>query len=710
MPYRADVDGLRALAVSSVVLFHANISGLGGGFLGVDIFFVISGFLITNLIAGEIDEGSFSLASFYERRIRRILPAAAVVFAASTALAWWMLLPEALTHFGNSLLAAVFFASNWYFLNDVGYFAAPAASKPLLHTWTLSIEEQFYLVYPLLLLTLTTAARRFIVLAALCIASIIYARWLRDHVSIDSAFYNSASRAFEPLLGCLSALAYRRFVVGPVPSIALRSAGLCLIGFALVTDGVISSRVTTAALTIWGDPFLGFRAGLWTWLGDNMVWLSTIGDEFAGTGATSYQRLLTPCVGAAMMLFARPVRFDPVYRIMSSPPLRAVGVLSYSIYLWHWPALVFARIYWVGELDGTRTAIVLIATLALSVITFCAVERPARFSPRLRGRRELIFALGSLSTAAIAVFAAAIIRTDGAPWRLSPQAIKITTSTWDDRLLRCLVPPGGQAESIAMAQSNSLCRIGDQSRKQDDFILWGDSHAAGFAHAFSDWASRAGLHGILAATQGCPSLSHTVNSDQGRTQKCSEFYQSVFNLIVRNDIRHVIMVDRWSLYTDGEPSIKSEGYLKFADDWEHRTDPHSVFLTSLDRTLKELAGREVYILKDPPLQPVPVTDALATNALMGFEPGRLDQFWTSRTKHLDSHAFVDRSFVDVGQKFGNVRILDPTPLLCEADRCPAVRDGLPIYSDDDHLNRRGELLLKPLFDPVVQDIASHRRE
>ncbi|MBR0874545.1 acyltransferase [Bradyrhizobium tropiciagri] len=678
MKYRADVDGLRALAVSSVVLFHANIGGLGGGFLGVDIFFVISGFLITNLIAGEIEAGCFSLAAFYERRIRRILPAAAVMFAVSAALAWWMLLPEAFTLFSKSLLAAVFFSSNWYFLNDVGYFAAPAASKPLLHTWTLSIEEQFYLFYPFLLLILTTAARRFIVLAVLCMASIAYARWLGDHVSLDSAFYNSASRAFEPLIGCLTALAYRRFTAGPMLSIALRFVGLGLIGFALLSDGAIN-------------------------------WLGGSGDGLIGTGVPSFQRLLVPCVGAAMMLFARPVRVDPVYRIMSSPPLRVVGVLSYSIYLWHWPALVFGRIYWAGGLDGTQTAIILTATVLLSVITYYAIERPARFSRRLRGRQALIFAMGSVSTAAIALFAATIIKADGAPWRLSPQVMTITASTWDDRLLRCLVPPGGQPESIAMAESNSLCRIGDESRKTDDFILWGDSHAAAFAHALSGWASRAGLRGILAVMQGCPSLSHTATREQGRTQKCSEFYQSVFKLIVRNDIRYVIMVDRWSMYTDGEPSLKTSGYLRFADDWEHPTDAHSVFVTSLDRTLRELQGRKVYVLEDPPLQPIPVTDALATNALMGFEAGRLDRLWTSRAKHLDSRTFVDRSLIAAETKFADVHVLDPTPLLCPGDRCPAVRDGLPIYHDDDHLNRRGVLLLKPLFDPVVQEMASRRR-
>jgi len=710
MNYRPDIDGLRALAVSSVVIFHADLFGLTGGFLGVDVFFVISGFLITNLIAREIDQGNFSLASFYERRVRRIIPAAATVFAASAALAWWMLLPAAFAAFCNSLLAAVLFSSNWYFLSDVGYFAGPATSKPLLHTWTLSIEEQFYLVFPFLMLLLATARRRFIVLAALCATSIAYAIWLRNNVSLDAAFYNSASRAFEPLIGCLTALGYRRFTAGPVTSGALRLAGLGLIGFALLTDGVINIHFSANAYALFGDRFLIVRAIIWNFLGDNMNWLAVLGDEIAGNGTPSYQRMITPCIGAALFLLARPAQFDPLFRIMASPPFRAIGVMSYSIYLWHWPALVFARIYWAGELDATQTAAVITATLVLSAITLRAVENPIRFGARLRGRRGVVFALASASTAALALFATSVVESRGVPSRLPAEARAIIPDrVWDSRLLDCFSPPGGPAESVARARNDTICRIGDMSRTTDDFILWGDSHALALAGAFSEWAREDGLRGIFASVPGCPSLSHTANSDLGRAQRCADFYDAVAGLIARHDIRQIVMIDRWSLYTEGEPAMKSAGYLKFSDDWNHRTNPRDVFTSSLDRTLSELGARHIALLMEPPLQRVDVTDTMAANALMGFPASRLEPVWTTRSQYLARQAFLFQAFAAARSKFSSISLLDPLPFLCDGDHCSAAKDGLPLYYDDEHLNNRGAMLLRPLFAPVLRQIKDGAR-
>jgi peptidoglycan/LPS O-acetylase OafA/YrhL len=659
MRYRPDIDGMRALAVSSVVFSHADVRALAGGFLGVDVFFVISGFLITNLIASDIESKTYSIAAFYERRVRRIIPAAAVVLVASTACAWFMLLPYPFAEFCKSLIAAELFSSNWYFLNDVSYFAAPAATKPLLHTWTLSIEEQFYLVFPLVMVVLVTPTRRFAGLGVLCLASILYARWLGSAAGgFDAAFYNSFSRAFELLIGCLTAIAYRSYSPHRWLSLALRTGGLGLVGFAVLIQG-----------------------------------------------ATDYKHMLVPCVGAAAFLFARPDDRDPVFKIVASPPFRAVGVLSYSIYLWHWPVLVFSRIYF-GELDGATTAAVIAATVLLSALTLYAVENPIRHGRFLAGQRLKVFAIAGASTAAIASFAILAIARDGLPGRLPPKVIAMTAAATpsDARLTQCFRPPGGPAESVAMAEDDTICRIGDRSRKTIDFILWGDSHAFAMSQAVSELAADAGLQGVVAMIAGCPSLSGTVSSDLGRAQKCPAFYRAVSKLIERHNIRQILMVDRWSLYVEGEPSAASEGYLKFADDWDRRTDPKHVFSVSLERTAAEFADRQVIFMKEPPLQSLYVTEAVAVNALMGFPASRLDTRWTTRQAHLERYAFLNREFDTVMMKFGNVVVLDPLPYLCDNNFCAAAKDDLPLYMDKNHLNVLGARLLKPMFAAVLRQM------
>src|SRR5215207_4006092 len=201
--YRADIDGLRALAVIPVLLFHAGFPAFGGGFVGVDMFFVISGYLITSIIHGDIEAGRFSLLSFYERRIRRIFPALFTVLFASTVMTTLILLPDPLKDFGQSVAAATLFASNVLFWEETGYFAGAAEQKPLLHTWSLAVEEQFYLVFPLFLLLLARAGRAGIpATAAIFLLSFAASVWAVPHAP-TAAFYLAPFRAWELLLGAL---------------------------------------------------------------------------------------------------------------------------------------------------------------------------------------------------------------------------------------------------------------------------------------------------------------------------------------------------------------------------------------------------------------------------------------------------------------------------------------------------------------------------
>ena len=300
MRYRKDIDGLRAVAVLAVVFFHSKLPGFSGGFVGVDVFFVISGFLITGLMAHDRGADRFSLVTFYFRRVRRIVPALLCVYVACTLLAAVLMLPGDMAEFGRSLLSSATFISNHFFYRLAGYFGGESDLKPLLHTWSLSIEEQFYLVWPLLFLVIGRWQYRWLpyfVWAAGAIslaASVVMVGYQKE-----AAFFLAPFRAWELLLGASLALLSRR------PAIPAWLAELC-------ASAGLSMIVASVLFLDEGHAFPGLLA-------------------------------LPPCLGTALLIFAGMERRPAVTRLLSTGPAVAVGLISYSLYLWHWPILSFAR-------------------------------------------------------------------------------------------------------------------------------------------------------------------------------------------------------------------------------------------------------------------------------------------------------------------------------------------------------------------------------
>jgi len=294
--YRTDIDGLRAVSIIAVLLFHVGFDGWSGGYVGVDVFFVISGFLITSLIAADIDTGTFSLGRFYERRIRRLLPATipVVVFTALFAAAFYT--SERFFEYGQSLIAFTTYTSNWFFYATRGYFAGADATTPLLHSWSLAVEEQFYLVFPLLLLVLARRPGvRLRVLAGFAAVSLVYAQMLLRDGQSDLAFYSTLARIWELLAGALLALS---------PAVTERLAPyatvLRVVGLGLILGPVVTYGPATV---------------------------------FPGAAA------LPPVAGTLLLLAASPVRGDPILRLLQSAPAVYTGRISYSLYLWHWPII-----------------------------------------------------------------------------------------------------------------------------------------------------------------------------------------------------------------------------------------------------------------------------------------------------------------------------------------------------------------------------------
>jgi peptidoglycan/LPS O-acetylase OafA/YrhL len=329
--YRADIDGLRAVAVTSVVAYHAEVAGVSGGFVGVDIFFVISGFLITSLIIEDLERDRFSLAGFWARRARRILPALAVVLVATLAVGAAIMLPADFGKLTDSALATVLFGSNIYFWQTTSYFGDNTDLIPLLHTWSLAVEEQYYLLFPLIMLVAFKVLRRpGALLVAMLVASFALAVWAVNR-SPEATFYLSPTRFWELLLGSVLALGVARL---PAPQILREIAGI--VGIALIAWSVFAYDETT--------PFPG----------QNALW---------------------PCLGAVLIIWAQT---SAVNRVLRLRPLVFIGLISYSLYLWHWPVIVFAR--YEGLFLGTafQSAAVILISLVLAILSWRLVEVPSK--------------------------------------------------------------------------------------------------------------------------------------------------------------------------------------------------------------------------------------------------------------------------------------------------------------------------------------------
>lgn len=371
--YRREIDGLRALAVLPVILFHAGFSFMSGGFVGVDIFFVISGYLITSLILAEIDKGQFSLANFYERRARRILPALFLIVLVCLPFAWVYLLPHEMVDFGKSVVAVAVFASNILFWKDSDYFSPDSELLPLLHTWTLAVEEQYYLFFPLILMVAWKFGRTWfvlILLVAIASISLAFSEWLWR---VDSAanFYLLPTRAWELMLGALAGLYLR------------------------------SSSISIRWVRELGSLLGLLMIGLAIFLLDNSF-------PFPSLYA------LLPTLGAVMIiLFADAETW--VGRLLSWPIFVGIGLISYSAYLWHQPIFAFARFHSMDEPSAGIFVGLSILALLLAWLSWRWVEKP--FRDRTRITRGQIFTMSGIGSIFLIGVGVLLVMQDGFPQR-----------------------------------------------------------------------------------------------------------------------------------------------------------------------------------------------------------------------------------------------------------------------------------------------------
>jgi peptidoglycan/LPS O-acetylase OafA/YrhL len=489
--YRPDVDGLRAIAILLVLNFHAFPDVAPGGFVGVDVFFVISGFLITSIITRELERGRFSLIAFYNRRIRRIFPALIVVLAATLALGWFWMLPSAFAQLGSDSFASAAFLANIALLLQSGYFDVESAKKPLLHLWSLGIEEQFYLFWPLLLMLAARLRISILVMAAvLGIASfLLNVAWIgSDPVA---TFYLPFTRAFELLAGAVLACGWVK-----VNQSGTASNWRGWIGMALIAASVVLL-----------DSHRTFP-GWWAVL---------------------------PVAGSALLLSAPAAWFNRV--VLASRPMVWIGLISYPLYLWHWPLLVFGEAIKFQPLTLLERELILIASTLLAWATYRFVETPFRFG-RPNGRK--MFALGA-GMAMIALAGFAVMWGRGFEFRLPPEIramATVRTESFKWRFHECLLDLGQEATFA------DACVERD---RRPLVLIWGDSTAGALLPGLRK-AQETHNFGIAQLTSS--SCIPALDADIAGVPNCRAMNDKVFALIrqIKPDV--VVLHGTWEKHLD----------------------------------------------------------------------------------------------------------------------------------------------------------------
>ena len=647
-PHRRDIDGLRALAVLIIVVFHAVPALAPGGFVGVDVFFVISGFLITRIIAGEREAGVLSFARFYLRRARRILPAYVVVTAIVAAAGYALLMPRELQNFGWGLGGSGVFATNVVFAKTGGYFEPLAEQSPLLHLWSLAVEEQFYLVWPLLLAGLSVARLRRARLAlvlVLAVLSLSAAQFVVASGDPRAAFFHLPFRAWEFLLGAALTLG-----VPPPRTPALASAAL-VAGLVMILGSVAGLSTAT--------PFPGLSA-------------------------------LPAALGAALAIWGGGLA-GPVAAPLRWSPVVGLGLISYSLYLWHWPLLVFARLLAERPLTAAEGLAIAVASAGLARLTWRFVEQPWRGqapAPRLRH-----LALGAAPLAIILGLGAAALAGAGLPGRLPPRVAEAAAQEERDVNPRRAACFDGAFQARG---TPAACR--PQGPVQ--VLVWGDSHGDAMTPGVAVWAARRG-YGLQQSTgPGCPPLSdvRAVIMPARVNPLCGPMNASVLRDIARApDLKLIVLAARWPLYAEAKPDYDINSPRVRVEDAKGPRGRVLPLDAALDRTLTAIAatGTRARVVVVGPVPELTFTPAIcvARKRLLGLDEHLCDS--APSAGPLARATIAEGLISKALAKHPGVAMTRPADQLCHDGRCVTVLAGTALYFDDDHLSASGARRLVP---------------
>ncbi|MFK7941132.1 MAG: acyltransferase family protein [Roseovarius sp.] len=639
--YRKELDGMRAIAVVSVILFHVGFPSMPGGYVGVDVFFVLSGYLICGQTYLRLAEGRYSATEFFARRIRRLSTAYFACFLVTALIAQALFLREDLIELYHNLIGSVTFTNNYNLLLSQGYFNQDAHENPFLHTWSLSIEEQFYILLPVLILLTRRSLKAFVTtLVLLFVVSLALALFSGQLIYLrDQRFFATSFRIWEMALGGLVFVAQQRGLRMPnVPFVPL-------IGLVLIIAPVG-----------WIDE---------TWLYPG--WIT-----------------LAPVLGTALLVMTATPAQNRTGRVLASPPMAYIGRISYGAYLWHWPVIVFTGYLWGALTDELRTLLVLVS-LGLGAVSYHLIETPIRRID-VRTHKERLYAMFAVQTIVLLLVAAMLAHLAQRPETLADQRlqkIKNEIGNFHDRWDDCWYKDDG------------FCAIGAAGEGPIEYIAWGDSMTNSAYDAFDAYGKSKGKRGALMTTAACAPLPD-IARDYGGTDVCIEFNTHMRDLLRDAPVTEVFLMARWSYYAEGYEDHRSwtpnEAPIMDRDGRALPGTNFEIFTPAFEALLDEIGQRHrVTLINQWPVASYSVPVAMLREAWFGAKqaPITLEDFEARNGRIADY-------IIQVGQSRG-MRVVSPHETLCASGICVLHRDGVPLYVDQTHLGPEGSRVLLDLL-------------
>ena len=662
MKYRAEIDGLRALAVFPVILFHAGYGMFSGGFVGVDIFLVISGYLITTIILREIEEGRFSIAKFYERRARRILPALYFIIILSIPVAWLTLPPDLLENFGQSVAATVLFSNNILLYVTSSYWGAASELKPLLHTWSLAIEEQYYILFPLFLISTWRFGKTTVVqlLFLFFFVSLALSHW-GAYNKPTATFFLLHTRLWEIVLGVFCA-------------------------FYLIKKHDHDSKPLEEVLSLFGLFLIIFSIF-----------------AFNETTPSPSFYTLAPTVGTALViLFANKGTFTN--KFLRQRLLVGVGLISYSSYLWHQTLFAFYRTesIWLDQ-DKTDLPALITLSFLMGYLSWRFVERPFRTKEKFS--RKTIFSL-SISTAILLAGIGVSMHFGEGFYNRAKDFTSLEIDTQRDLDQECI--------PLNISNDFKACKYGNKNSSPPKLALIGDSHAKAIVPVLASLSEEDGSSFLLIYNGGCPPLiGVNVELELGDRdmEGCLKLAQAQLDYIKKEQIKNVLLAARWSLYTSGDYTWRKKSHFLTSHMSKEISKQNTlqVFESSLSQTIKSYKslGTEVSILMQVPQQKYPAEYMYYQLSLRGKSNEERDKAIKRNSVSFMEHARLQKENRDIFETLKTeleFRLINPDEMFCnKSGECPIGTISESYYVDEDHLDINGALKLKPFLISIMQD-------